>query len=134
MKLEAHTYDPRCASCHRTIDPLGLALENYDAIGRWRTHEAVAGTGDDPPVDPSGTLPDGRSFRSPEEFKQLLLADTAAFNETFVEKLATYGLRRTMSYDDRVDLAAIARAGRDHDYRLRDIVTAFVTSDLFQKR
>ena len=134
MKLEAHTYDPRCASCHRKIDPLGLAFENYDAIGHWRTHEAVAGTGDDPPVDPSGTLSDGRSFRTPAEFKQLLLADIDAFGETFVEKLATYGLRRTMSFDDREDLAAIAQASREHDYRLRDIITAFVTSDLFQKR
>jgi hypothetical protein len=134
MKLEAHTYDPRCASCHRTIDPLGLAFENYDAIGRWRTHEAGMGTGDDPPVDPSGTLADGRSYRTPEEFKQLLSADIDAFTETFVEKLATYGLRRTMSFSDREDLAGIARAGREHDYRLRDIIMAFVTSDLFQKR
>jgi mono/diheme cytochrome c family protein len=134
MKLAAHTYDPRCASCHRTIDPLGLAFENYDAIGRWQTHEAVMGTGDDPAVDSSGTLPDGRSFRTPLEFKQLLLADIEAFNATFIEKLATYGLRRTMSFDDRDDLAAIARAGHDHDYRLREIITAFVTSDLFQKR
>ena len=134
MKLEAHTYDPRCASCHRTIDPLGLAFENYDAIGRWRTHEAGMGTGDDPPVDPSGTLADGRSYRTPGEFKQLLLADIDAFNDTFVEKLATYGLRRTMSFSDREDLAAIARAGREHDYLLRDIIMAFVTSDLFQKR
>lgn len=134
MKLEAHTYDPRCGSCHRKIDPLGLAFENYDAIGRWRTHETIAGTGDDPPVDPGSTLADGRSYRTPEEFKQLLLADIDAFNETFVEKLATYGLRRTMSFSDRENLAAIARASREHDYKLRDIVMAFVTSDLFQKR
>jgi hypothetical protein len=134
MKLEAHTYDPRCASCHRTIDPLGLAFENYDAIGRWRTHEVVSGTGDDPAVDPSGTLPDGRRFGSPEEFKRLLLADIDDFNETFVGKLATYGLRRTMTFDDREDLASIARASRAHDYRLRDLLVAFVTSDLFQKR
>lgn len=134
MKLAAHTYDPRCASCHRTIDPLGLAFENYDAIGRWQTHETVMGTGDDPAVDPSGTLPDGRSFRTPLEFKQLLLADIEAFNATFIEKLATYGLRRTMSFDDRDELAAVARACRDRDYRLRDVITAFVRSDLFQKR
>jgi hypothetical protein len=134
MKLEAHTHDPRCGSCHRTIDPLGLAFENYDAIGRWRTHEAAQGTGGDPPVDASGTLADGRSFRTPAEFKQLVLADIDAFGETFVEKLATYGLRRAMSFDDREELAAIARAGRDHDYRLRDIITAFVISELFQKR
>ena len=134
MKLEAHTYDQRCASCHRKIDPLGLAFENYDAIGRWRTHEAVAGTGDDPAVDSSGALPDGRSYQTPEEFKHLLLADLESFNDTLIEKLAMYGLRRAMSFDDREDLAAVAAASRDHDYRLRDIMMAFVTSDLFQKR
>jgi hypothetical protein len=134
MKLEAHIHDPRCASCHSKIDPLGLAFENYDAIGRWRTHEVVEGTGDNPPVNPSGKLPDGRTYQTPEEFRKLLVADVDSFNSAFVEKLATYGLRRSMSFDDRDDLAAIATVGRAHDYRLRDIIEAFVLSDLFQKR
>ena len=134
MKLEAHIHDPKCASCHSRIDPLGLAFENYDAIGRWRTEEAVEGAGDNPPVNPSGKLPDGRTYRTPEEFKQLLLADIGTFNAAFIEKLATYGLRRSMSFTDRDALAAIAKASRDKDYRLRDIVEAFVLSDLFQKR
>lgn len=134
MKLEAHVHDPRCASCHRKIDPLGLAFENYDAIGRWRTHEVVEGTGENPPVDPSGTLADGRAYQSPEEFKQLLLANIDAFNHTFVEKIATYGLRRGMTFADRDDLEKIAQASRARDYRLRDLIDIFVTSDLFQKR
>ena len=134
MKLEAHIHDAKCASCHRKIDPLGLAFENYDAIGRWRTTEIVEGTGDNPPVNPSGKLPDGRSYQTPEEFKQLLLADIDSFNTAFIEKLATYGLRRSLSFDDREDLAAIAKASRAKDYRLRDLVEAFVLSDLFQKR
>ena len=57
MKLEAHIHDARCASCHRKIDPLGLAFENYDAIGRWRTEEIVEGTGDNPQVNPSRPTP-----------------------------------------------------------------------------
>jgi hypothetical protein len=134
MKLAAHTHDPRCASCHRSIDPLGLAFENYDAIGRWRTHEGLPGPGADPVVDPSGTLPDGRSFQTPEDFKQLLLADIDAFGAGFIRKLATYGLRRGLSFDDREALAAIARASREQDYRVRDMIMAFLTSDLFQKR
>ncbi len=134
MKLEAHKHDARCASCHRNIDPLGLAFDNYNAIGQWRTHEKVEGTGDDPPVDASGELPDGRKFKNAEEFKQLLLTDLDAFNKTFIEKLAIYGLRRTMTFDDHKDLEAIEKAGRESDYRVRDIVTAFVLSDLFQKR
>ena len=65
---------------------------------------------------------------------ELLLADIETFNVAFVEKLATYGLRRTVSFADRADLAAIAKASRDKDYQLKEIVLAFVTSDLFQKR
>ena len=134
MKLDAHIHDAKCASCHRKIDPLGLAFENYDAIGRWRTTEVVEGTGENPPVNPSGKLPDGRSYQTPEEFKQLLLADIDSFNTAFIEKLATYSLRRSLSFDDRADLAAIAKASRAKDYRLRDLVEALVVSDLFQKR
>lgn len=134
MKLQSHIHDPSCASCHSKMDPLGLAFENYDAIGRWRTEEVVEGTGDNPSVDASGKLVDGRVYNTPEEFKRLLLDDLDAFNVTFIEKLATYGLRRSMSFDDRTGLAAIAEVSRSKDYRLRDIVEAFVLSDLFQRR
>ncbi|MEZ5433970.1 MAG: DUF1585 domain-containing protein [Verrucomicrobiales bacterium] len=116
------------------MDPLGLAFENYDAIGRWRTEEITDGTGANPTVNPAGKLPDGREYKTPEEFKQLLLDDLEAFNHTFVEKLATYGLRRSMSFDDHEQLRAIAAVGKAKDYRLRDILEAFVCSDLFQKR
>jgi hypothetical protein len=125
MKINAHTQNPSCASCHRNIDPLGLAFENFNAIGEWRTHEQVAGTGEDPLVDASGELPD---------FKRLLMADLDAFNEAFIEKLAIYGLRRTVSFEDHDGLQAIAKASREKDYVLRDIVEAFVMSELFQKR
>lgn len=134
MKLEAHIHDARCASCHSKIDPLGLAFENYDAIGRWRTVEIVEGVGANPPVNPSGKFADGRSYQNAEEFKQLLLNDLDAFNSAFVEKLATYGLRRTMSFGDREQLAAIAATSKANDYRLRDLITALVCSDLFAKR
>jgi len=133
-RLEAHIKDPRCSSCHARIDPLGIAFDNYDAIGRWRTEEVVEGSGENPPVNPAGSLHDGRSFQTPEEFKQLLLADIDTFNAAFVGKLATYALRRTMSFDDRSQLAAIAAAAKGADYRLRDLVEALVVSDLFQKR
>ena len=134
MKLEAHIHDASCAACHARIDPLGLAFENYDAIGRWRTEEITDGTGANPKVDPSGKLPDGRAYASAEEFKKLLLADLDAFNLTFVEKLATYGLRRSVSFSDRDEVKAIAATSKAKDYRLRDILEAFILSDLFQKR
>ncbi len=134
MKLEAHIHDARCAACHSRMDPLGLAFENYDAIGRWRTEEVTDGTGANPKVNPSGKLHDGREYANADEFKKLLLSDLDAFNATFIEKLATYGLRRSTSFSDRDDLKAIAAASKAKDYRLRDIVEAFVCSELFQRR
>jgi hypothetical protein len=134
IKLDAHKHHPSCASCHKKIDPLGFAFDNFNAIGEWRTHEQVTGTGDDPLVDASGELPDGRTFKNAPEFKKLLLAELDTFNDTFVEKLAIYGLRRTVTFEDHDDLAAIAKVGRENDYRVKDIVEAFVLSKLFQKR
>jgi mono/diheme cytochrome c family protein len=134
MKLEAHIHDASCASCHAKIDPLGLAFENYDAIGRWRTEEVTDGTGANPKVNPAGKLADGRGYETPEEFKALLLANLDTFNATFIEKLATYGLRRSMSFDDRDQLKAIAAISKAKDYRVRDLLEAFVTSELFVKR
>ena len=128
MKLEAHIHDARCASCHSKIDPLGLAFENYDAIGRWRTEEVVEGTGENPPVNPAGKFPDGRTYKTPEEFKQLLLADLDTLQRRLHREArhlrpAPHACRSTIARS----LAAIAEASRAKDYRLRDIVEAFVT-------
>lgn len=134
-RLEAHKADATCAACHRNIDPLGLAFEQYDAIGRWRTTEAVrGGTGDDPPVDAGGELPDGRSFADAAGLKQLLLADADRFAAALTEKLATYALRRTMTVDDRAALDAVVAAAKASDYRLADLVEALVASELFRQR
>ena len=134
QKLEAHIHDENCAACHAKIDPLGLAFENYDAIGRWRTEEVTDGIGANPKVSAVGKLPDGRAYQTADDFKKLLLADLDRFNVTFIEKLATYGLRRSTSFDDHSELKAIAAASKSKGYRVRDIVEAFVCSNLFQKR
>lgn len=135
MKLDAHKSDPNCAACHRKIDPLGFAFDAYDAIGRWRTVEVVRdGSGDNPKVDASGELPDGRRFADAAEFKKLLTADLDRFNAAFIEKLATYALRRGMTGDDRAALSELARRSKAADYRLATLVESLATSDLFQKR
>jgi hypothetical protein len=135
MKLAAHETDANCAACHRRIDPLGLAFDNYDAIGRWRTEEIVRdGNGENPKVDASGELPDGRKFANAEGLKKLLLADIDKFNAAFVEKLATFALRRAMSVDDRTALQNLAKQSKAADYQLPAIIEALVLSDLFQKR
>ena len=134
-QLAAHSTNAACAACHRKIDPLGFAFENYDAIGRWRTTEdTAAGKGASPPVDASGVLPDGRSFAGPEEFKRLLAADPDRLAEALVEKLATFALRRAMTIDDRTAIRKIAAAAKADGYRLRSLVEAVATSDLIRRR
>jgi hypothetical protein len=135
MKMASHLSDPNCAACHQRIDPLGFAFDNYDAIGRWRTEEVVSdGNGENPKVDASGALPDGRKYSGPDEFKKLLCQDIDRFNAAFVEKLATFALRRAVSVDDRAELQKIAAASKQADYRLADVVQALVLSPLFQRR
>ena len=123
MKLEAHIHDASCASCHAKIDPLGLAFDNYDAIGRWRTHgEDAKAPAPTRRSNPSGKLPDGRKLPDADEFKKLLLADLDTFNPAFVEKLATYALRRAMTFDDR------DRSGSDRRPPARPPIIACATS------
>ena len=89
-KLEAHRSNANCAACHAKIDPLGLAWDNYDAIGQWRTREKVpAGVGEDPLINPSGKMPDGRPFKDADEFKRLLIEDHDKFVGAFIEHLCT---------------------------------------------
>jgi len=135
QKLEAHNSDPNCAACHRNIDPLGLAFDQYDAIGQWRTHERVEkGTGSNPPVNARGSLPDGRAFGGAAQFKQLLLEDRDRFLRAFVEHLCTYALRRVITVDDRGDIDSIVDAAKQKDYKLKDIVRAVALSELIRKR
>ena len=135
QKLEAHREDANCAACHRKIDPLGLAFDNYDAIGHWRTEETVRdGAGSNPRLDPSGVLPDGRKFADAPELKKLMLADLNKFAAAFTEKLATYALRRGMTFADRKQLAEIAAKNKADDFRLATLIEGLVLSDLFQKR
>ncbi|MDF1754899.1 MAG: DUF1592 domain-containing protein [Verrucomicrobiales bacterium] len=134
-KLAAHIADENCAGCHAKIDPLGLAFDNYDAIGRWRTEEEVPnGIGKNPPVDASGSLPDGTAFSNAREFKEILLSDRDRFARAFVEKLANYALRRAMTVDDEAQLSAITTRAKANNYRLRDVMTELVVSELFMKR
>ncbi len=135
QKLAAHKANANCAACHAKIDPLGLAFDNYDAIGRWRTEEVVlAGKGANPPVDASGQLPDGRRFADAADFKRLLAAKPEVFARAFTGKLAVYALRRSITLEDEAAINLIVRQTRDHGYRLRDLIDAFVASELFRRR
>jgi hypothetical protein len=135
QKIEGHASDVNCAACHRKIDPLGLAFDEYDAIGRWRTHERVEkGLGENPLVDASGVMPDGRAFDGAAEFKKLVLEDREHFLQAFVEHLCTYALRRVLTVDDRDDVRAIVAKAKEHQYQVKEIVRAVAHSDLMRKR
>lgn len=135
QRMEAHAQNASCAACHRRIDPLGLAFDQYDAIGQRRTREHVpTGVGEDPLVDASGVLSDGRAFKDSDEFKQLLLQDREQVARAFIEHLCTYALRRVLTVDDRDGIEAIVKQVSGREYRVRDILHAVAVSDLIRKR
>jgi hypothetical protein len=135
QKIEAHRNDANCAACHAKIDPLGLAWDNYDAVGQWRTREKVAaGLGEDPLINPAGVMPDGRAFKDANEFKRLLLEDRDTVARAFIEHLCTYALRRVLTFDDQDDLKAIQEQAKKNQYRVKDIVRAVALSELMRKR
>ena len=127
-RLEQHRENPVCASCHVRMDPLGFALENFDAIGKWRTHDA------DTPVDASGSLPDGSTFDGPAELRDMLVARRDEFVMTMTEKLLTYALGRGVEYYDRPVIREILREAEPDDYRWSSILLGIVKSTPFQMR
>ncbi|MCA9081931.1 MAG: DUF1592 domain-containing protein, partial [Planctomycetaceae bacterium] len=134
-RIEAHARNASCAACHRNIDPLGLAFDQYDAIGQWRTREQVpTGVGEDPLVDASGVMPDGRPFTDSVQFKALLLEDRDKFARAFIEHLCTYALRRVLTVDDEDDLKLIEEEAKKNQYCVKDIVRAVAMSELLRKR
>jgi hypothetical protein len=128
QQLEAHRKNATCASCHRRMDPLGFGLENYDAIGAWRTEDGKF------PVDSAGTLPDGRTFHTPEELKTILKADREDFSRALAAKLLTYALGRGLERSDRQTVRIIADRVAAADYRFSTLVLEIVKSPPFQMR
>ena len=127
--MEEHRKNPVCASCHARMDPLGFALENFDAIGRWRTAD---GTAD--PIDASGVMPDGTPFRGPTEFREALLGRSDDFVRTVIEKLLTYAVGRDLEYHDAPAVRAIARQAASDDHRWSSVILGVIQSEPFQMR
>lgn len=129
-RLEAHRSNAACATCHRLMDPLGFALEHFDALGRWRTIDAESKE----PIDASGTLVDGTTFNGPVEFRNALVERRTEFVETVTEKLLTYALGRGVEYYDRPAIRQILRESEPEDYRWSSIILGIVKSPPFQMR
>lgn len=135
QRIEAHARNASCAACHAKIDPLGLAFDQYDAVGQWRTRELVpTGVGENPVVDASGVMTDGRSFMDSVQFKQLLIEDRSKIARAFIEHLCTYALRRVLTVDDQDDITAIEAEAENNEYRVKDIIRAVALSELIRKR
>jgi hypothetical protein len=124
-RMERHRTDPSCASCHRMMDPLGFSLENFDAVGGWRTHDG------DHPVDPTGSLPGGREFRGPAELRAALRSRKDAFARCLVEKMLTYALGRGLERADRRAVDRIVARLAGDGYRFSALVLAIVESKPF---
>ena len=131
-RMAQHRASPACATCHAKIDPLGFALENFDAVGRWRAGEPGAAAA----IDASGTLPDGAPFDGPAAFRDALLREPWAseFAATVTEKLMTYALGRGLDHRDAPAVRRILRNARDDDHRWSALILGIVESRPFQMR
>ena len=125
-RMEEHRKNPACTSCHRVIDPLGLALENFDATGAWRIKD------NEVPVDSVGDLYDGTKMDGPRGLQQALLEHSDVFLLSFAENLMTYGLGRRVEYTDMPAIRAIIRDAGKNNLRLSSFVLGIVNSAAFR--
>ncbi len=128
-RMAAHRENPACAGCHAMIDPPGFALENFDALGRWREVDAAFA-----PLDASGELPDGSAFSGLDEFRALLLARPQQFVTTLTEKLLTYALGRGLEPYDMPGVRRIVREAGEQDYRLSALIEGIIHDEAFLMR
>ncbi len=128
-RMVQHRSNPACSGCHQLMDPIGLSVENFDAVGRWRTR----GEGDEK-IDAAGGLPSGVTFEGASGLKKALLAHPDAFASTVTEKLLTFAIGRGIDYFDGPAVRAITRDARNSDYRFSSLVMGVVKSAPFQMR
>ena len=126
--LEKHRADPICAGCHARMDPLGFGLENFDAIGRYRTEDGRF------PIDSSGVLPSGKSFKNAEELIHILQDDKDAFTRCLAEKMLTFAIGRGLERYDRPVVNGIAHRVADQQYKFSTLVMEIVNSAPFEMR
>jgi hypothetical protein len=127
--MAQHRDNPACASCHRIMDPIGLSLENFDAIGAWRNFDEG-----DVPIDASGEMLGGPSFEGVSGLKEALLKQPELFVGNVANKMLTYAVARSTEYYDAPAIRAITREARDADYRFSALVLGVVRSTPFQMR
>ncbi len=127
-QMELHRADPSCAVCHKQMDAMGLALENFDAVGRWRDNDATG------PVDATGQLPTGEKMDGAADLRQVLLARRDAFRQCLAKKMLTYALGRGLEYYDECAIRQIVERVEAEGDRMQGLITAIVESTPFQER
>jgi hypothetical protein len=126
--MAAHRSKPDCSVCHASMDPIGFAFENFDAVGKWRAKDGAF------PVDASDTFPDGTKLNGPSSIRAMLLARKELFVRTLSEKLLTYALGRGLSHSDKAAVDRIAAGCAKSGYRFSSLIEGVVLSDPFTKR
>jgi len=128
QRLEQHRADPTCASCHKRMDPIGFALENYDAIGHWRDKEGTF------TIDASGVLPGNKKINGADDLKKVILERKDDFARCLVEKMLTYAIGRGIEPYDRATVDDICEGMRKDNYRFSSVLAGIVESDAFLKQ
>ena len=143
--IDAHRENASCSVCHNKMDPLGIALENFDVVGRWRdqyTDVSNYAPGEQHASGPAGRFPvdtrtvhmDGRSFEGPLGLKKILMEDKQIFSRAFLENMLSYAMARELTFRDREHLDQLYEQSAETDFRLRDILLAIIASDYFTRR
>jgi hypothetical protein len=127
-RMEAHRRSPVCSSCHSFIDPIGLALDNYDATGKWRIRENMA------PLDTRGTFYDGTEISQPGQLVNVLLKRPIPLVRNFTGNLLAYAVGRPLEYFDQPTVRAIQREAEENGYKMSSLILGVVKSDPFQMR
>jgi hypothetical protein len=127
-RMEMHRANPTCNSCHRFMDPIGLALDNFDVTGKWREREFGM------PLDTKGEYYDGTPVAAPADLRTALLKRPVPLVRTFTENLLAYALGRRVEYYDQPTIRAIAKAAESNEYRLSSFVLGVIRSDAFQMK
>jgi hypothetical protein len=127
-RMELHRANPTCNACHRFMDPIGLALDNFDVTGRWRIRENTA------PLDTRGLFYVGTAISTPSELTAVVLKRPIPLVRNFTEQLLAYGIGRPVQYFDQPTIRAITRAAEPGGYKIKSLIMGVVKSDVFQMR
>jgi hypothetical protein len=135
QKLAVHSSKESCGSCHREIDPWGIPLENFDAVGRWRAEIPQVNRRDPMEIDTVGILPSGVEIEGPTQLKRYLVeSQSERFAKAIVKRLMAYGLGRSLDFADRLAVDELTEKFVENDYRLRALLVDFVQSKAFRTK